>query len=243
MLFLSQIEALFAPSRGFNPDQAIEMGDNILALYNQPHRYYHNLDHIFYIFKLINKEKLGIEDLFKLKVAALFHDVIYDPRSKTNEEDSAEYFKKIANSNKSWLSESDIEEISSMIMATKTHDVFNSHLEKLLCKFDLMGFEESFGIVMMNGDNIFKEYQFVEFSDFKQGRKQILEKYKANSLISEKGKLNIQMEIEYYDHHYPNIAIYPGSFYPFHKGHLNILKKAEKIFDKVIIAVGKNPDK
>lgn len=39
------------------------------------------------------------------------------------------------------------------------------------------------------------------------------------------------------------IAIYPGSFNPFHKGHYNILLKAEKMFDKVIIAKGVNPEK
>lgn len=39
------------------------------------------------------------------------------------------------------------------------------------------------------------------------------------------------------------IAIYPGSFNPFHIGHLNIVEKALKIFDKVIIAKGVNPTK
>ncbi len=39
------------------------------------------------------------------------------------------------------------------------------------------------------------------------------------------------------------IGIYPGSFDPFHKGHLSILLKAESLFDKVIIAVGINPQK
>ena len=41
----------------------------------------------------------------------------------------------------------------------------------------------------------------------------------------------------------PGIAVFPGSFNPFHKGHYNVLQKAEKIFDKVIIAFGKNPEK
>lgn len=39
------------------------------------------------------------------------------------------------------------------------------------------------------------------------------------------------------------IAIYPGSFDPITKGHLDILKTAAGIFDKVIIAVAKNSEK
>jgi len=39
------------------------------------------------------------------------------------------------------------------------------------------------------------------------------------------------------------LAIYPGSFNPFSIGHLDILLKAEKIFDEVVVAVGNNPDK
>ena len=40
-----------------------------------------------------------------------------------------------------------------------------------------------------------------------------------------------------------NIAIYPGSFSPFHRGHHSILLKAEAIFDEVIIARGISLDK
>ena len=39
------------------------------------------------------------------------------------------------------------------------------------------------------------------------------------------------------------IAIYPGSFDPVTNGHLDVLKRALRIFDKVIIAVGENPNK
>ena len=39
------------------------------------------------------------------------------------------------------------------------------------------------------------------------------------------------------------IAIYPGSFDPITKGHLDILKTASEIFDKVIIAVAYNSEK
>lgn len=39
------------------------------------------------------------------------------------------------------------------------------------------------------------------------------------------------------------VAIYPGSFDPVTKGHLDILKSGTEIFDKVIIAVARNAEK
>ena len=39
------------------------------------------------------------------------------------------------------------------------------------------------------------------------------------------------------------IAIYPGSFDPITKGHLDILKTGAEIFDRVIIAVARNSEK
>jgi len=39
------------------------------------------------------------------------------------------------------------------------------------------------------------------------------------------------------------IAIYPGTFDPITNGHLDIIKRAEKIFDKIIVAVANNKAK
>lgn len=39
------------------------------------------------------------------------------------------------------------------------------------------------------------------------------------------------------------IGVYAGTFNPWHEGHKDILEKALKVFDKVIIAIGINPDK
>ncbi len=39
------------------------------------------------------------------------------------------------------------------------------------------------------------------------------------------------------------IAIYPGSFDPITNGHLDVLKRAVAIFDKVIVLVANNPQK
>lgn len=39
------------------------------------------------------------------------------------------------------------------------------------------------------------------------------------------------------------VAIYPGSFNPFHEGHRDVVAKALRVFDMVIIAQGVNPEK
>lgn len=39
------------------------------------------------------------------------------------------------------------------------------------------------------------------------------------------------------------IAIFPGSFDPITKGHVNILQRALPLFDEIIIAIGKNSSK
>jgi pantetheine-phosphate adenylyltransferase len=43
--------------------------------------------------------------------------------------------------------------------------------------------------------------------------------------------------------HEPKAAVYPGSFDPFTNGHLDVVERALKIFDELIIAVAANPDK
>ncbi len=39
------------------------------------------------------------------------------------------------------------------------------------------------------------------------------------------------------------IAVYPGSFDPITNGHMDIIKRASKIYDKVVVGVLKNPSK
>jgi pantetheine-phosphate adenylyltransferase len=39
------------------------------------------------------------------------------------------------------------------------------------------------------------------------------------------------------------IAIYPGSFDPLTNGHLDVIQRAAKLFDRVIVAVAKNDEK
>lgn len=41
----------------------------------------------------------------------------------------------------------------------------------------------------------------------------------------------------------PNIVIYPGTFDPITNGHTDLVNRASRLFDKVIVAIAENPDK
>ena len=78
----------------------------------------------------------------------------------------------------------------------------------------------------------FSLHQALGFNEYVQERLNFL-----------KTQPNAVLNIGFLQRFKPSIAVFPGSFNPFHKGHYNVLQKAEKIFDKVIIAIGRNPDK
>jgi pantetheine-phosphate adenylyltransferase len=93
----------------------------------------------------------------------------------------------------------------------------------------------SFQKQLENEKKTFLKFQHVDHHKYSEAR--LAELKKNNS----KGELSNL--ISYLKIHKPSIGVFAGSFDPFHKGHYNVLQKAERIFDKVIIAFGNNPDK
>ena len=41
----------------------------------------------------------------------------------------------------------------------------------------------------------------------------------------------------------PRIAVYTGTFDPVHNGHLDVIRRGSRVFDRLIVGVGINPDK
>jgi pantetheine-phosphate adenylyltransferase len=190
----------------------------IYGNYYAKHRYYHDMNHIYNLLEKADSRGLLTEDFF---LAILFHDVIYDPKRNDNEERSA-------NASFGYLSNDNVKQA---ILDTKTHKP-TCDLGYVLCELDMEELYGDFTVFMTNGNNVAKEYQFIDWAVYKKARCKFLTDNNVNPLY-----------IEVVNSQTPKIAVYPGSFNPWHKGHMNILQKAEKIFDKVIIARGVNPDK
>jgi len=203
---------------------------DVLDRYREPHRFYRTLEHLDDLCGQL--DKLGLGDNDALLLATVFHDVIYDPQSATNEEDSAEYFDKVFKGDQLVK-----DEVIQIILDTKTHQP-QIELSKIFSEADLNILRQPFDKLLIYEQQIFKEFQFVDYNIYRQKRVEVLQQLSA--MVNNPALVYL---IDYVNTRKPNIAVYPGSFNPFHKGHLNILEKAERIFDKVIIAQGVNPGK
>jgi pantetheine-phosphate adenylyltransferase len=197
--------------------------------YSQNKKIYHNLDHIR-AFNWTNCPSL------EAAFAALFHDADYDPRGSDNEERACLALDKYPDiPNK--------ERIKELIMSTKEHwKHFELTLDIIWLHYnDLEYFGENNNLDIYTTElKVFKEYQFIEFDLYRSNRIRILELYKHHRYCDSGRIDNI---IRFLNNWKPNIGLYPGSFNNFHKGHLDILEKAEKLFDKVIIAQGHDRNK
>lgn len=211
-----------------------------LKRYYEPHRFYHGMGHIEYMIDQYTKLYLDSsyyteeerEDIF---LAVIFHDIIYDPKANDNEEQSAKLANHILSS--AGFPHHRVNRIVEAILKTKTPWVMpEEKIARSLVHLDILGLCD-FKTAMKNDKLIFKEYSFVEWSTYKSTRLNIIKKISKTWHVSEEYMLYLQDDLE------KNIAVYAGSFDPFHVGHQNILEKAEKIFDKVIVARGSNPSK
>ena len=43
--------------------------------------------------------------------------------------------------------------------------------------------------------------------------------------------------------HNPRVAVYPGVFDPVHNGHLDVIQRGHRLVDRLVVAVGDNPEK
>ena len=201
-----------------------------LNYYREPHRFYHTLAHLDDLIDQLHQRNLDNNPA--LLLATVYHDVVYNPQSGTNEEDSAQYFEETFTGDETLKSE-----VRQIIRDTKTHQA-STNLSAIFCEIDLDILNRPLGELIKYEHQIFKEFQFADHTLYQSKRVEVLKQ-----LRQQVDNKDLDALIIYVETRQPHIAVYPGSFNPFHKGHLNILQKAEQIFDKVIIARGINLQK
>lgn len=204
-------------------------------MYNINNNAYHNmqhLDNVFHAFENINIE-ITDEEFHILSIAFLYHDIVYDSKAKDNEEKSVTC---MLNS-KFTCSKHIIDEAQNLILFSKYQRKPETKLERIFLECDMHIFEESMADQLEYEKQIQKEYAWVPLAVYVPERIKVLEKLNAMYRVDTFPLVN------YLENKKWNIGIYAGSFYPFTNGHLDVLKQAEQMFDKVIILQSTNGPK
>jgi predicted metal-dependent HD superfamily phosphohydrolase len=69
--------------------QAAELGGELVERYGSPRRHYHDLRHLAEVLDVIDLLSAEAGDVDAVRLAAWFHDAVYDPHRADNEEESA----------------------------------------------------------------------------------------------------------------------------------------------------------
>jgi predicted metal-dependent HD superfamily phosphohydrolase len=144
--------------------------------YHQEWRYYHTLDHIFAVLQQVDRLVYLAKNPAAVRLAALFHDVVYIPTAKDNEEQSAEYAGKILSG--TGLASELIEEVKRLVLATKTHSAGSEDIGcQVLLDADLSILGSNAEHYIAYTENIRLEYAEIPEEQYRVGRKQVMEKF------------------------------------------------------------------
>lgn len=156
----------------------------LLEMWNESHRSYHSLKHLYDLFSLIEADyysnKFDKKTYENLLLTAIFHDIIYVPTANDNEEKSADFFHSLCVEKNS----TDILNIKQAILDTKTHEG-NNPLSVIFNKYDMNIVERDIDSLLEWERGIREEYSSYSDEDYKFGRTKFLEgllnKYPLNS--------------------------------------------------------------
>jgi pantetheine-phosphate adenylyltransferase len=221
----------------FFPGSEISVADEIATRWTERQRVWHGPTHLREMLEAIGGNSSG-DEASLLQLTALFHDAIYDPKNADNELASAHLLAARAKEPQSSL----VRRACELIIASKWDSCGDDALTRRFFELDTHQLSERATLVerLHYERCILREYQWASFPFYREKRAEFLRGWAARFPQHSKGTalcLEILAAIE------PRIGVYPGSFDPFHRGHLSILRQAERLFDKVIVAIGINRQK
>ena len=150
-----------------------DLWNEFITRYSEPHRFYHTAQHIKYCLNEYELVRKHFEDSLMAKVGILYHDIIYNPLSNTNEIESVDYAEHCGLLNTAFYSSA----AAKIIMAT-THQQHNLSMdEKLVADIDIAGFGKSERIFRYNNELVRKEYPTIPEKEYAEGRIKVLSRF------------------------------------------------------------------
>ncbi|MBV1689227.1 hypothetical protein KRR38_16490 [Novosphingobium sp. G106] len=160
--------------------ERLDLADHVRALiaqrHGEPQRHYHTLRHIDLMLGQLPANHAFAREML---VAALFHDIVYNPTQPDNEEQSLAIFLSVAGTI-ARDAPLDADLISAMILATKSHHFRSEHTAgdraiNALLKADLsILWHPEPQVYAWYAEGVRQEYAFVPDDQFRAARTRIL---------------------------------------------------------------------
>lgn len=173
--------------------------------YSEPPRVYHMLEHAWRVVHHTNRLAPYATNLINVRLAAWFHDAIYDPRAADNEERSATYAAAVLGQ---WQQpQSRIGDVQRLILLTKHHEAASDDGDgQVLVDADLAILGALPDAYADYAAAIRREYSWVSDSEYAGGRVAVLRRFLQRPFIyntppmrserEQRARANLKAEIE-----------------------------------------------
>ena len=139
----------------------------ISQAYSEPHRKYHNTDHIAHCLEEFDRVKPLADNADALEMSIWFHDVINIPDAEDNEERSAALFKSLAGNR---MQQDFVNEVCRLIMATTHRNSLNSNDEYIIADIDLSSIGLPWEDFLRDNSALKKENRDTPPEDYRQSK-------------------------------------------------------------------------
>jgi predicted metal-dependent HD superfamily phosphohydrolase len=153
--------------------QSRDIGADLVARYNEPHRRYHTAEHLTVVLDHVDELAESAADADTVRLAAWFHDAVYDPQRGDNEELSAvKAERRLADTD---LAPEAVAEVARLVRLTKTHaPAPDDRNGQVLCDADLSILAAEPTRYAWYASAVREEYAFVPDEYFRPARADIL---------------------------------------------------------------------
>ena len=154
-------------------DDVAGAGASLLGRWSEPHRAYHDLAHLDEVLHRIDLLAGEADHPDLVRLAAWFHDAVYDPQATDNEERSAEVAT-VALADLG-LAPDAVDEVARLVRLTGTHAVAPGDPDGgVLCDADLAVLASDSLRYQSYAEGVRREYAHLDDSTFARGRSDVL---------------------------------------------------------------------
>jgi predicted metal-dependent HD superfamily phosphohydrolase len=146
----------------------------VVAAWSEPHRRYHDLSHLAAVLGLVDALAPAADDADAVRLAAWYHDVVYDPRSAENEARSAG---RARAGLRGLVDDERLAEVERLVLLTVDHDPGPDDADgAVLCDADLAVLASPPEAYAAYASAVRAEYGHLSDADFTRGRIAVLER-------------------------------------------------------------------